>query len=71
MEKSMIAESRENVTCILVKYFDATDHELACFENKLIIEHGIESWTCGFADELLPMFLEVRNELNNKNENVS
>ena len=66
MEKSMIAESRENVTCILVKYFDATDHELAHFENKLIIEHGIESWTSGFADELLPMFLEVRNELNNK-----
>ena len=66
MEKSMIAESRENVTCILVKYFDATDHELACFENKLIIEHGIESWTSGFADELLPMFLEVRSELNNK-----
>ena len=66
MEKSMIAESRESVTCTLIKYFDATEHELAHFENKLIIEHGIESWTSGFADELLPMFLEVRNELNNK-----
>ena len=63
MEKSMIAESRENVTCMLIKYFDATERELAHFENKLIIEHGIESWTSGFADELLPMFLEVRNEL--------
>ena len=63
MEKSMIAESRENVTCTLIKYFDATEHELARFENRLVIEHGIESWTCDFADELLPMFLEVRNEL--------
>ena len=63
VSKEMIAESRENVTCALVKYFDATEHELACFENKLIIEHGVESWTSGFADELLPLFLEVRNEL--------
>ena len=66
ISKEMIIESRENVTCILIKYFDATEYELACFENKLIIEHGIESWTSGFADELLPMFLEVRSELSNK-----
>ena len=59
----MIEESRENVTCTLIKYFDATEHELACFENRLVIEHGIESWTSDFADELLPLFLEVRNEL--------
>ena len=63
ISKEMIIESRENVSHALVKYFEATEHELACFENKLIIEHGVESWTCGFADELLPMFLEVRNEL--------
>ena len=61
----MIEQSRENVSHTLVEYFEATEHELACFENKLIIEHGSESWTSGFADELLPMFLEVRNELNN------
>ena len=36
----MIAESRENVTCTLIKYFDATEHELARFENRLVIEHG-------------------------------
>ena len=66
ISKEMIEESRENVSHTLVKYFDATEYELACFENKLIIEHGVDSWTCGFEDELLPMFLEVRNELNNK-----
>jgi len=66
ISKEMIAESRENVSHALVKYFEATEHELICFENRLIIEHGSESWTSGFADELLPMFLEVRSELNNK-----
>ena len=65
VSKEMIEQSRENVAHTLVEYFEATEHELACFENKLIIEHGVESWTSGFADELLPMFLEVRNELNN------
>ena len=65
VSKEMIEQSRENVGHTLVEYFEATEHELACFENKLIIEHGSESWTSGFADELLPMFLEVRNELNN------
>ena len=63
ISKEMIAESRESVSHALVKYFEATEHELACFENRLITEHGSESWTCGFEDELLPMFLEVRNEL--------
>ena len=63
ISKEMIAESKENVSHALVKYFEATEYELACFENKLVIEHGIESWTSGFEDELLPLFLEVRNEL--------
>ena len=63
ISKEMIAESKENVSHALVKYFEATEYELACFENRLIIEHGIESWTSGFEDELLPLFLEVRNEL--------
>ena len=68
ISKEMIAESRENVSHMLVKYFEATEEELARFENKLVIEHGIESWTCGFEDELVPLFLEVRNGLNNNTE---
>jgi len=56
----MIAESKEIVTRALVKYFDATEHELDQFANTLESE---ENWTCGFEDELLPLFLEVRNEI--------
>jgi len=66
VSKEMIEQSRENVAHTLVEYFEATEHELICFENKLVTEHGVDSWTSGFADELLPMFLEVRNELNDK-----
>ena len=60
--KEMIAESRENVSHMLVKYFEATELELAQFENRLVIEHGVESWTSGFEDELLPLFLEMRKD---------
>jgi len=70
VSKEMIEQSRENVAHTLVEYFEATEHELICFENKLVTEHGVDSWTSGFADELLPMFLEVRNELNNKVWNI-
>jgi len=70
VSKEMIEQSRENVAHTLVEYFEATEHELICFENKLVTEHGVDSWTSGFADELLPMFLEVRNELNDKVWNI-
>jgi len=65
ISKEMIIESRKHVCNALVKYFDATEHELAHFENRLVIEHGVESWTSDFADELLPLFLEVLKELDN------
>ena len=65
ISKEMIAESRENVSFTLVKYFEATEKELAHFENALILECGIDSWTSGFEDELLPLFLRVRKNLNN------
>ena len=48
----------------LIKYFDATEEELAAFENAL--EDPRNDWTCDFEDELLPIFLEVRKQLNNK-----
>jgi len=63
ISKEMIVESRKHVTHALEEYFNATHEELARFENRLIIEHGSESWTCGFADELVPLFLEVREKM--------
>ena len=64
ISKEKIAESRENVAFTLIKYFDATEEELAAFENAL--EDPRNDWTCDFEDELLPIFLEVRKQLNNK-----
>jgi hypothetical protein len=54
----LIEESKFHVQGILLKYFDATEGELDQFANALESE---EDWTCGFEDELLPLFLQIRN----------
>jgi len=59
----LIEECRFHVLGILLKYFDATEEELNEFENKINSEDQ-ENWTCGFEDELLPLFEEIRNKLN-------
>ena len=58
----MIKESKGIVVSTLIEHFDAKPSELIMFGRALTSD---EDWTCGFADELLPLFLEVRNELNN------
>ncbi len=59
----LIKESKFYVQGILLNYFDATEEELNMFEKKINNEN-VENWTCGFEDELLPLFEEIRNKLN-------
>jgi len=56
----MIKESKEIVVKGLIKYFDAKPSELVMFEKALVSD---EDWTCGFEDELVPLFLEVRSKI--------
>jgi|TARA_B100001758_G_C18266012_1_gene533623 hypothetical protein len=59
----LIEECRFHVLGTLMKYFDATEEELDEFEKQINSE-DVENWTCGFEDELLPLFNEIRNKLN-------
>ena len=60
ISKTMIHESRTDVILALVEHFNATPQELATFVGELEDE---ENWTCGFEDELVPLFLEVRSSI--------
>ena len=44
----------------LIEHFDATPSELIMFGRALASD---EDWTCGFEDELVPLFLEIREKM--------
>ena len=56
----MIKESKGIVVSTLIEHFDAKPSELIMFGRALASD---EDWTCGFADELVPLFLEVRSKM--------
>ena len=56
----MIKESKGIVVSTLIKHFNAKPSELIMFERALASD---EDWTCGFEDELVPLFLEVRSKM--------
>ena len=56
----MIRESKGIVVSTLIECFDAKPSELIMFGRALTSD---EDWTCDLANELVPLFLEVRNEL--------
>ena len=56
----MIKESKGIVVKGLIEHFDAKPSELIMFGRALASD---EDWTCGFADELVPLFLEVREKM--------
>jgi hypothetical protein len=63
ISKEMITESKESVINVLEEYYGATEEEITKFSN-LIENEDPENWTCGFEDELVPLFEEVRLKIN-------
>jgi hypothetical protein len=61
IDKEMIQESKINVIKSLEYYLDATENEIHQFVKR-IEEEDPENWTCGFSDELVPFFEEMRIE---------
>ena len=59
----MINESKRSVINVLEEYYGATEEEITQFSN-LIENEDPENWTCGFEDELVPLFEEVRAKIN-------
>jgi len=58
-------ESKINVIKALEYHLDATESEIHQFVKR-IEDEDIENWTCGFGDELVPDFEEMRSENKNK-----
>ena len=56
----MIKESKGIVVSTLIEHFDAKPSELIMFGRAL---ESDEDWTCDFANELVPLFLEVRSKM--------
>jgi hypothetical protein len=56
----MIKESKGIVVSTLIEHFDAKPSELIMFGRALVSD---EDWTCDFANELVPLFLEVRSKM--------
>ena len=56
----MIKESKGIVVSTLIEHFDAKPSELIMFGRALTSD---EDWTCDFANELVPLFLEVRSKM--------
>jgi len=61
-----INESKLIVINTLKEYFKATNEEIEQF-TELVEQEGPENWTCGFGDELLPLFEEMRTLNTNQN----
>ncbi len=59
MSPFFINDSKRIVINTLKEYFKATNDEIEQF-TKLIEQEDPENWTCGFGDELLPLFEEMR-----------
>lgn len=65
IDKEMIQESKISVIKALECHLDATESEIHQFVKK-IEDEDPENWTCGFGDELVPDFEEMR--IKNKNK---
>jgi len=65
IDKKMIQESKNNVITLLEYHLDATENEIHQFVKR-IEDEDPENWTCGFGDELVPDFEEMRIENSNK-----
>ena len=61
----MIKESKGIVIKGLIEHFNAKPSELIMFERALASN---EDWTCGFEDELVPLFLEIREKIRKENQ---
>ena len=61
ISKEMIQEDKIHVIKALEYYLDATNSEIKQFV-KLIEDEDPENWTCGFEDELIPLFEEMREK---------
>lgn len=66
MSPFFINESKLIVINTLKEHFKATNDEIEQF-TKLIEQEDPENWTCGFGDELLPLFEEMRKLNTNQN----
>jgi len=65
VDKKMIEESKINVIKALEYHLDATEDEIHQFVKR-IEDEDPENWTCGFGDELVTGFMEMRIENKNK-----
>ena len=65
ISKEFIQESKISVIKALEEYLDATNEEINQFIERIENEDP-ENWTCGFGDELVPDFEEMRSENKNK-----
>ena len=63
IETKMINECKRSVINVLEEYFGATEEEITLFAN-FIENEDPENWTCGFEEELLPLFKEIRKKAN-------
>tara|TARA_Y100000389_G_scaffold148191_1_gene147253 strand:+ start:388 stop:591 length:204 start_codon:yes stop_codon:yes gene_type:complete len=61
IDKKMIEESKINVIKALEYHLDATEDEIHQFVKR-IEDEDPKNWTCGFLDELIPDFVEMRIE---------
>jgi len=60
ISEKLINKSKNNVMRLLTLHFNATAAELYQMDIRLT---DPEDWTCGFEDELLPLFLEMRKNI--------
>ena len=61
ISKEMIQEAKTYVIKSLEYHLDATESEIKQFVARIENE-DLENWTCGFGDELVPDFEQMRNE---------
>tara|TARA_Y100000389_G_C17202034_1_gene384168 strand:- start:246 stop:470 length:225 start_codon:yes stop_codon:yes gene_type:complete len=61
IDKKMVQESKNNVIALLEYHLGATENEIHQFVKR-IEDEDPENWTCGFGDELVPDFEEMRSE---------
>tara|TARA_R110000851_G_scaffold333298_1_gene511926 strand:+ start:461 stop:670 length:210 start_codon:yes stop_codon:yes gene_type:complete len=59
ISKEMIQGDKIKVIETLKKYLNATNKEIKQF-IVLVESEDVENWTCGFGDELVPLFEEMR-----------
>ena len=61
ISKKMIQISKTGTIKLLEDHFGATKKEIKQY-TKRIENEDPENWTCGFYDELVPFFEEMRKE---------